>query len=452
MDNQNNNNANNNFNSNQTGSFNTENKGNNFNYVNTNATETNYSNGFKTTKKDSKKNKSQKVKKISSGNGFGKTIVLPFVSGILGATLVLGVCFSVPTIKNVIVGDDSVSRTNDNSNIDYNNVNMNLVSLSSISDTGVYVAQKVLPSIVGINVEYSVNSIFSRNPTTATAEGSGVIISDDGYILTNNHVIDSSSSSSYYAVGDASKISVYLYNDDTPYEAKIVGTDEQTDLAVIKIDKTGLTAAELGDSDTVQVGEWCMSIGNPLGMRSTVCQGSISALNRQITDSEGKTYNVIQTDAAINEGNSGGALVNSQGQVIGINTLKASGEGVEGLGFAIPINDTKDIYSDLIQYSKVKRPYIGITGSDITEDTINANPTFDLRIGAYVRSVDDYSPAEKAGLKIGDIIIEADGKKVESMNDLNEIKNSHQIGDNMTLKVYRNGEEFTVNLTLAEQP
>lgn len=423
----------------------------NNNFINTNATETNSSNGFKTAKPP-KASKPQKEKKQSSGAGFGKTVVLPFVSGIIGATLVLGVCFSVPTIRSEILGDSSTNLRDDNSNINYNNVNMNLVSLSNISDTGVYVAQKVLPSIVGINVEYSVSSIFSRNQSTATAEGSGVIISEDGYILTNNHVIDSSSSSSYYEVGDASKITVYLYNDDTPYEAEIIGTDAQTDLAVIKIDKTGLTAAELGDSDTVQVGEWCMSIGNPLGMRSTVCQGSISALNRQITDSDGKTYNVIQTDAAINEGNSGGALVNSQGQVIGINTLKASGEGVEGLGFAIPINDTKDIYSDLIQYSKVRRPYIGITGSDITEDTVKANPTFDLVVGAYVRSVEDYSPAEKAGLKIGDIIIEADGQTVESMDDLNEIKNGHQIGDKMTLKIYRSGKEETVELTLAEQP
>ena len=423
----------------------------NNNFINTNATETNSSNGFKATKAP-KASKPPKDKKPNSGSGFGKTVVLPFVSGIIGATLVLGVCFSVPAIKSEILGDDNTPQRDNNSNINYNNVNMNLVSLSNISDTGVYVAQKVLPSIVGINVEYSVSSIFSRNQSTASAEGSGVIISEDGYILTNNHVIDSSSSSSYYEVGEASKVTVYLYNDDTPYEAKIIGTDEQTDLAVIKIDKTGLTAAELGDSDTVQVGEWCMSIGNPLGMRSTVCQGSISALNRQITDSEGKTYNVIQTDAAINEGNSGGALVNSQGQVIGINTLKASGEGVEGLGFAIPINDTKDIYSDLIQYSKVKRPYIGITGSDITEDTVKANPTFDLRVGAYVRSVEDYSPAEKAGIKIGDIIIEADGQTVESMDDLNEIKNTHQIGDTMTLKIYRSGQEETVELTLAEQP
>ena len=431
-----------------------DNQNNNNNYINTNATETNSSSSFKAAKAP-KAPKPPKEKKIKSSTGFGKSVALPFLSGVIGTTLVLGVCFSVPSIKDAIIGDTSSYPRDNNSNIDYNNVNLDLVSLSNISDTGVAVAQKVLPSIVGISVEYSVNSLFSRNPSTATAEGSGVIISSDGYILTNNHVIDtssSSSSSSYYEVEKATKISVYLYNDETPYEAKIVGTDEQTDLAVIKIDKTDLTAAELGDSDTVQFGEWCMSVGNPLGMKSTVCQGSISALNREITDSDGKTYTVLQTDAAINEGNSGGALVNSKGQVIGINTLKASGEGVEGLGFAIPINSTKSIYQDLIQYSKVKRPYIGITGSDITEDTLKANPTFDLKIGAYVRSVDDYSPAEKAGLKVGDIIIEADGQKVESMDDLNDIKNTHQIGDKMNLKLYRDGKELTVELTLAEQP
>ena len=427
-----------------------DNQYNNNGFINTNATQ------YNTNQNNFKKTKPPKEKKPKTGPGFGKTVALPFVSGIVGATLVLGICFSVPTIKNNIIGQTNTYTKDNNSNINYNNVNLDLVSLSNISDTGVAVAQKVLPSIVGISVEYSVNSLFSRNPSTATAEGSGVIISSDGYILTNNHVIDtstsSSSSSSYYEVNKASKINVYLYNDETPYEAEIVGTDEQTDLAVIKIDKTDLTAAELGDSDTVQVGEWCMSVGNPLGMKSTVCQGSISALNRQITDSEGKTYTVLQTDAAINEGNSGGALVNSKGQVIGINTLKASGEGVEGLGFAIPINSTKDIYSDLIQYNKVKRPYIGITGSDITEETIEANPTFDLKVGAYVRSVDDYSPAEKAGIKVGDIIIEADGQKVENMDDLNEVKNTHQIGDTMSLKIYRDGRETTVELTLAEQP
>lgn len=421
----------------------------NNNFINTNATESNQSNNFKAAKP-----KKGKPNKENKDFHFGKSVAVPFISGLVGASLIVGICFNVPSIKSKLLEGDYSNRQENSPILDYNNVNLNLVSLSNISDTGVYVANKVLPSIVGIKVDFSINSIFSRNSSTVSAEGSGVIISSDGYILTNNHVIDSSSSSSnsYYEVGEAAKIQVYLYNDDTPYDAKIIGTDEQTDLAVIKINKSDLVAAELGDSDTVQVGEWCMTIGNPLGMKSTVCQGSISALNREITDSEGKTYSVLQTDAAINEGNSGGALVNSKGQVIGINTLKASGEGVEGLGFAIPINSTKTIYNDLIQYNKVKRPYIGITGSDVTEKTIKANPTFDLKLGAYVRSIDDFSPAEKAGLKIGDIIVAADGQKVESMDDLNKVKNSHKIGDKISLTIYRDGKESTVELTLVEQP
>lgn len=391
-----------------------------------------------------------------SGASFGKSVMLPFVSGILGASLVVGLCTQVPTIKNALIGGIADSNGQDSSSlVNYNNINTNLVSISSFSDTGVAVAQKVLPSIVGITVEYPVTTIFSKVVSTATGEGSGVIISEDGYILTNNHVISSSSSSnssSYYSVGEASKITVMLYNDDTTYEAKVIGTDEQTDLAVIKIDKNDLNAAELGDSDATQVAEWCMAVGNPLGMKSSITTGSISALNRNITDSNGKTFTLIQTDAAINEGNSGGALVNSKGQVIGINTLKASGTGVEGLGFAIPINSTKSIYSDLINYNKVKRPYIGITGSNITETTIKQNPSAGLVIGAYIRSIEDFSPAEKAGLKIGDIIVKADGKEIKTMDDLNEVKNSHAIGDTINLTIVRNGDEKEISLELAEQP
>ena len=387
---------------------------------------------------NAKSNFTNSKKTSTKGNaGFGKTVILPFV----------------PAIRNKLVGQNSSSSQSNQASIDYNNINTNLVSLSNFSDTGIAVAQKVLPSVVGIKVTYSVNTIFSQNASTATAEGSGVIISSDGYILTNNHVINSTSSSSgsYYSIGEATNLTVTLYNDSTEYKAKIIGTDSQTDLAVIKIDKTDLSAATLGDSDSVQVGEWCMAIGNPLGMKSSVTTGSISALNRSITDSEGKTYNVIQTDAAINSGNSGGALVNSKGEVIGINTIKASGTGVEGLGFAIPINSTKSIYSDLIQYNKVIRPYIGISGTDITDDTIKAYPSAKLVKGAYVRNVSEYSPAEKAGIKVGDIIIKADGKAVTSYNELNTIKNSHKVGDTMEIVVNRNGEEKTFTLTLVEQ-
>lgn len=158
--------------------------------------------------------------------------------------------------------------------------------------------------------------MFFNQQSTATATGSGIIISEDGYIITNNHVISSSSASSYYTIGEANSIKVTLNGDENKYDAKIVGTDSQTDLAVIKIDKTGLTAAELGSSSSVQVGEFAMAVGSPLGMQNTVTGGMISALNREVTDSDGKTFTLIQTDAAINSGNSGGALVNSQGQVI----------------------------------------------------------------------------------------------------------------------------------------
>ena len=378
--------------------------------------------------------------------------------GALGTVIVIGTCFGVPTIREKIFTNNS----NNNQETTVANTvtqepqtqsgNDNLVSLSNYSETGVNVANKVRPSIVGITVEYSVNSIFYRNYTTnstAKAEGSGIIISEDGYILTNNHIVNTSSSSSYYEVGKANKVTVYLYNDETAYDAEIIGTDEQTDLAVIKIDKTGLTAAELGDSDSVQVGEFSMAIGNPLGMQSSVTAGMISAVNREVTDSDGKTYKLIQTDAAINSGNSGGALVNSKGQVIGVNTLKLSGTGIEGMGFAIPINSTKEIYSQLIQYNKVKRPYIGITGRDLDEQTAKAN---NLVTGVYVQSVEDFSSAQKADIRNGDVIIEADGQKITTMNELNDLKNKHSIGDEMKLKVYRNGSEKEITVTLGEQP
>ena len=388
-------------------------------------------------------------------SGFGKSVIIPFVSGVLGCTVVIGTCFGVPSIRTKIIGNtgsSSISTSNNTSTQSDGYVKQ--TSLENYSDTSVYAANKILPSIVGIKIEYTVNStsIFGRsNSSTATASGSGIIISEDGYILTNNHVVSSSSSdsNSYYQISEAGKVTVTLFNDETEYEAKIVGQDEQTDLAVIKIEKTGLTKAEFADSDDVKVGEFSMAVGNPVNMTSTVTTGIISAVNRKITDSDGKTYTCIQTDAAINSGNSGGALVNSEGKVIGINTLKLSGTGIEGIGFAIPINSTTDITSQLIQYSKVKRPFIGISGIDLDESTAKK---YNLVVGVYVKSVEDFSSAEKGGLKAGDVIIEADGKTIKSMDELNEIKNSHQIGDTMKLKINRDGSEKELTLTLGEQP
>ena len=270
-----------------------------------------------------------------------------------------------------------------------------------------------------------------------------VIITEDGYILTNNHVVSSGSSSSYYQVSQATDIVVTLYNDETEYKATIVGTDEQTDLAVLKIDKTGLTAAELGDSSKVKVGEFAMAIGNPLNMPSTVTTGIISATSRKLT-SDNVTYTVIQTDAAINSGNSGGALINAEGKVIGINTLKLSGSGIEGIGFAIPINDTVSVYQELITNGKVSRPSIGITGRDLDETTAKAN---NLPEGVYVISVEEFSAAEKAGIKTGDVIVGIDDKEVKTMTELNNQKNTHKVGDEVKIKLIRDGKEQEVTVT-----
>lgn len=394
-------------------------------------------------------------KKSKSTSGFGKSVLLPFVSGVVGCSVVLGTCFGVPSIRENLLRDyaDSPISTTNNSSTESNGY-VEQVSLSNYSDTAVYAANKILPSIVGIRIDYTINatSIFGRSgSTTATASGSGIIISEDGYILTNNHVVSSSTSESsyYYQISEATKVTVTLFDDETEYEATIVGQDEQNDLAVIKIEKTGLTKAEFADSDNVKVGQFAMAVGNPVNMNSTVTTGIVSAVNREISDSDGKTYKCIQTDAAINSGNSGGALVNSEGNVIGINTLKLSGTGIEGIGFAIPINSTTDITSQLIQYSKVKRPYIGISGIDLDDSTAKK---YNLVVGVYVKSVEDFSAAEKGGLKSGDVIIEADGKSIKTMDELNEIKNSHQIGDEIKLKINRDGDEKTLTLTLGEQP
>ena len=400
-------------------------------------------------------NNTNKVIKVKNKKdfSFAKNILVPFSSGLAGAALVVGLCVGVSPIRGLIA--NNLSSANDSTPVvtatTVSNINTSQISLSDYSDTSVGVAAKVLPSVVGIEVEYKVNSFFSKNSGSATAEGSGVIISEDGYILTNNHVISSSSSSSYYELGDATSIKVYLYNDETPYTATIVGKDEQSDLAVVKIEKDGLTAAELGDSSSIQVGEWCMAIGNPLGMKSSVTTGTISAVNREVTEEDGQVLNVIQTCAAINSGNSGGALVNSQGQVIGINTMKASGTGIEGVGFAIPINTTKSIYSDLINYSKVKRAYLGISGIDITDEIIKSNPKLNLVKGIYIKTIEDFSSAEKGGLQVADIIIKVDNKDVSSLQELKEYVQSKNIGDTIEITYIRDSKTKTAKVTLQEQ-
>ncbi len=383
-------------------------------------------------------------------SGFGKTVFVPFVSGLVGASLVVGVCFGVPNVKSALIGDIKPT-TNNYSTTQKTNVpsnNDNIKNISNYSSTAIEVASSVLPSIVGIEVTYNVSSFWGNSQAEAT--GSGVIISEDGYIITNNHVVSTeNSSSSYYAITEATGLKVKLYGDDTEYDAKIIGTDAYTDLAVIKIEKTGLTPAVLGNSDELQVGEFAMALGNPLGMDFSVTAGIISAVNREVSASDGTTYLAIQTDAAINSGNSGGALVNSNGEVIGINNLKLSGTGIEGIGFAIPINSTTDVVSQLIEFNTVKRPYIGISGQAIDS---NITEIYGLPAGISVQSVEENSPAQAAGIEKGDIIIKIEGKDVKTVAELNRIKYTYKIGDTVTLTVLRNGQEKEFKVTLGEQP
>lgn len=313
--------------------------------------------------------------------------------------------------------------------------------IQSVDSPVVAIAQKCSPSIVGVTVKYVTQSMFGTLDD-AGSEGSGIIYSSDGYIITNYHVIASALNNS------TATISITLPNEEDSISATIVGSDKVSDLAVLKIEKTGLAAAELGKSADTKVGELAVAIGNPLGQdfAGTVTVGYISAVNRKIT-TDGRTYNLIQTDAAINSGNSGGALVNSKGQVIGINSIKVQETGVEGLGFALPIDDVKPIIEELLTNKKISRPYIGLSGFNLDSKTAERN---NLTAGVYVQQVAANTPAQKAGIKNGDIITAIDGKSITTMEELNEIKNTKKVGDKVTLKIYRQKQNIDIEVTLEE--
>lgn len=353
--------------------------------------------------------------------------------GVLGG-LIGGIVATFIGLK--VFSNEDVTQANKTNN---EASNVTSYKFATVENPVVAISKQVGPSVVGVKVSYTAQTIFGN--TEAEGQGSGIVYSTDGYIITNYHVIET-------ALGDKSaKVSVILNTGDT-LDATVVGGDSVTDVAVIKVDKKGLTAAEFGDSDAIEVGELAVAIGNPLGeeFAGSVTVGYISAVNRSMT-SAGMTYNLIQTDAAINSGNSGGPLVSSAGKVIGINTAKITATGVEGMGFAIPINEVLPIAEELITNKKIARPYIGINGVAI--DDIDAE-RYSLVVGVYVQSIELKSPAELAGLKQGDVITEVNGKKVTTVAEINVIKNKLKIGDKVTLKVYRDKDYKEVVVTLAQ--
>ena len=282
---------------------------------------------------------------------------------------------------------------------------------------------------------------------TQTAAGSGIIISEDGYVLTNNHVISG-----------ADKITVYVNSGDgseeQSYEATLVGSSESNDIAVLKIDATGLNAAAFGDSDQIEVGELAVAIGNPMGqVHGSVTAGIISAVEQELTIDD-VTINAIQTDAAINPGNSGGALFDSYGNVIGIVYAKSSSVSIEGIGYAIPVNNIKDLVAQMINdpdsvkdQTKGSQIMLGITIRDITEDM---SKQYSMPVGVYITEVSSMSAAERAGLQKGDIITEFAGETVTSADDLNAIKAKQTSGDTVSVKIDRNGKTLTLDLVVPQ--
>lgn len=349
---------------------------------------------------------------------------------IIGISLVVAIIVSVisSSLTYFLVSNGGITKTLSDITYNVEGVENPVVAVSKIAGN----------SVVGVKVDYYEQSFFGQLEE-GESEGSGIIYSEDGYIITNNHVIEE-------AVDSNSATVTITLNDGTEYEAEIIGRDETTDLALLKIDAKGLNAAKFGNSDELQVGELAVAIGNPLGSEfaGSVTAGYISALDRTLTI-DSTTYKLIQTDAAINPGNSGGALVNAKGEIIGINSAKISSTGVEGLGFAIPINEALKIIEQLKVTGKIIRPYIGIYGLDLDETTARRN---NLVEGVYVYQVYTNTPAQKAGISRGDIIVGIDGKDVTTKQELNEIKNSKNIGDTVELKLYRNGKYETIKVTL----
>jgi len=346
------------------------------------------------------------------------SVVSPFISGVVDKVT------DKPFSLNIAEGNKA-----ETTKITYNAEDRKVLSTVDIG-------KLVGPSVVGIVSTVEYQGFFSQEVTSGN--GSGIIFSADGHIVTNHHVIEG-----------AKSVKVVL-NTGKEYDAKLIGSDAKTDLAVIKIEAEDLQVATFGDSTSLEAGEKVVAIGNPLGLEfaGSLTQGIISAVNRTVTVDQ-RTYKMIQTDAAINPGNSGGALVNEFGEVIGINSVKVSSSGVEGLGFAIPVSDAKPIIEDLINFGYVKgRPLIGLSLRYVTEQEAYYY-NFPSK-GLFVVEVTPGTGAEKAGIQKGDIILSCDGKEVEGVEALNEIRDTHKAGDTIKLKINRNGKEMEIPVVLGE--
>lgn len=377
-------------------------------------------------KSSKESNDNSKNKKVKKKSGFKRGIAL-----VAGAVIVaiLGGAIGAGGVYYAFKNSIPVSTLENNSNT---SVNPPAFKGEDGALTVPQVVEKVTPAVVGVSTKSLVRDQFF-NVKEQEGLGSGFIINEDGYVVTNYHVING-----------AQEVKV-IFSDGKEVNAKVVNYDAERDIAVIKItdDVKMPGIAQLGDSSTVKAGEEVIAIGNPLGKEfsSTVTKGIVSSPNRKMKTENGNVLDYIQTDAAINPGNSGGPLINSKGEVIGINTAKKVGEDIEGIGFAIPINEVKT------RLGSLSKPILklGITARTVTPELAKENK---LEEGVYVVGVQEFSPAEKAGLKIGDLIVEFGGKRVKTLEELNQAKSQYNDGDSVPVEVIRDGKKVNLNLTL----
>ncbi|WP_283696297.1 S1C family serine protease [Clostridium perfringens] len=377
-------------------------------------------------KSSKESNDNSKNKKVKKKSGFKRAIAL-----VAGAVIVamLGGVIGAGGVYYAFKNSIPVSKLENNSNTSANPPEF---KGEDGALTVPQVVEKVTPAVVGVSTKSLVRDQFF-NVKEQEGLGSGFIINEEGYVVTNYHVING-----------AQEVKV-IFSDGKEVNAKVINYDAERDIAVIKItdDVKMPGIAQLGDSSTVKAGEEVIAIGNPLGKEfsSTVTKGIVSSPNRKMKTENGNVLDYIQTDAAINPGNSGGPLINSKGEVIGINTAKKVGEDIEGIGFAIPINEVKT------RLGSLSKPILklGITARTVTPELAKENK---LEEGVYVVGVQEFSPAEKAGLKIGDLIIEFGGKRVKTLEELNQAKSQYNDGDSVPVEVIRDGKKVNLNLTL----
>jgi len=381
--------------------------------------------------------KSSKKEKALSG----RIIVLALCFSLLGGALGAGGVLLAQKLR----AEPDVSATKPSQNqtaILQGNRENTVIDITQIDTSRQMTPAEVYAANVNstVGITTSIKTNFWGYTSTSAASGSGFIISEDGYILTNHHVIDESDS-----------ITVSLYNGDS-YDAKLIGFDESNDIAVLKIDANGLSPVVLGDSENLNVGDSVVAIGNPLGeLTFSLTAGAISAMDREVTLAANMTMNLLQTDCAINSGNSGGALFNLYGEVIGVTNAKysgssGSGASIDNIAFAIPINTVRPIVESIIEKGYVSKPYVGLLVKDVSKE----HQMYGLPQGAAIQSVEKDSPAEKAGLVAGDIITRINGKEVTGARELISLAAGSQIGDILEMTVYRKGQTMELQVTVGE--